>query len=78
MDFHAVAEACVDGRWLVVDATTLAPRAGLVRIATGRDAADTAFLTSLRGAVTLADMTVTAVVEGSLPDDDLTSSVALG
>ena len=26
MDFHAVAEAWVDGRWCVVDATTLAPR----------------------------------------------------
>ena len=45
MDFHAVAEAYVDGGWYVVDATTLAPRQTLVRIATGRDAADTAFLT---------------------------------
>jgi hypothetical protein len=30
----------------VVDATLLAPRASLVRIATGRDAADTAFLSN--------------------------------
>ncbi len=44
MDFHAVAEAVVDGHWQVVDATLLAPRSCLVRIATGRDAADTAFL----------------------------------
>src|SRR4029079_5078600 len=42
MDFHAVAEAFVDGQWRVVDATLLAPRQSLVRIATGRDAADTA------------------------------------
>jgi hypothetical protein len=28
MDFHAVVEAYVDGRWLVVDATALAPVAG--------------------------------------------------
>ena len=37
MDFHAVAEVHVDGRWQVVDATYLAPRQSLVRIATGRD-----------------------------------------
>jgi len=48
MDFHAVAEAAIDGVWHVVDATTLAPRQSLVRIATGRDAADIAFL-SARG-----------------------------
>src|SRR6201997_5195065 len=41
MDFHAVAEAFVEGRWCVVDGTLLAPRQTLVRIATGRDAADT-------------------------------------
>lgn len=44
MDFHAVAEAVVDGQWIVVDPTLLAPRTTLLRIATGRDAADTAFL----------------------------------
>ena len=50
MDFHAVAEAFVDGQWRVVDATLLAPRQSLVRIATGRDAADTAFLDNHKGA----------------------------
>ena len=44
MDFHAVAEAFVEGQWRVVDGTLLAPRQTLVRIATGRDAADIAFL----------------------------------
>src|SRR6202020_3043468 len=34
MAFHAVAEALVDGHWRVVDATLLAPRASLLRIAT--------------------------------------------
>ena len=38
------------GQWQVLDATRLAPRASLVRIATGRDAADTAFATTLHGA----------------------------
>lgn len=41
-DFHACFEAYVGGRWLVFDATRLAPLNGLVRIATGRDAADAA------------------------------------
>lgn len=44
MDFHAVAEAYLDGSWYAVDATRLAPRSSLIRIATGRDAADCAFL----------------------------------
>jgi hypothetical protein len=43
MDFHAVFEAFENGCWCVHDATGLAPRPSLVRIVTGRDAADTAF-----------------------------------
>jgi transglutaminase-like putative cysteine protease len=76
MDFHAVAEAWVEDGWHVVDATTLAPRSSLVRIATGRDAADSAFLTVISGRTDLVDMQVTAVVD-VLPDDDLTQLVAL-
>ncbi len=70
MDFHAVAEAWLDGKWHVIDATTLAPRSSLVRIATGRDAADTAFLNVLAGRADLIESTVTAVVD-ELPQDDL-------
>ncbi len=70
MDFHAVAEVWVDGAWHVVDATRLAPRQTLVRIATGRDAADTAFLTVLGGTATLIEISVLAVVDGDLPVDD--------
>ncbi|QNG18905.1 transglutaminase family protein [Rhodococcus triatomae] len=77
MDFHAVAEALVGGVWRVVDATCLAPRSTLVRIATGRDAADTAFLDNHGGAVTLGDTTVTAVVDGPLPADDLSEPVSI-
>jgi transglutaminase-like putative cysteine protease len=68
MDFHAVVEAWVDGAWRLVDATRLAPRQSLLRIATGRDAADTAFLTTHGGAVTLTGIEVTATA-GSLPAD---------
>jgi transglutaminase-like putative cysteine protease len=78
MDFHAVAEAFVDGQWRVVDGTLLAPRSSLLRIATGRDAADTAFLDSFGGAFTFNDATVTAVVEGNLPSDDPRTLVTLG
>lgn len=77
MDFHAVAEAFVDGAWHVVDATCLAPRQSMLRIATGRDAADTAFLDNHKGAITLKNMTVTAVVAGELPKDSVDDLVTL-
>ena len=77
MDFHAVAEAFVDGRWRVVDAILLAPRQTLVRITTGRDAADTAFLDNHKGAITLNNMEVTALVDGNLPQDQVDELVSL-
>ena len=77
MDFHAVVEAAIEGRWRVVDATTLAPRASLVRIATGRDASDTAFLTVQSGRADLISMRVDATAAPDLPGDDLTRLVSL-
>jgi len=62
MDFHAVAEAYHDGAWYVVDATRLANRRSLVRIATGRDAADCAFLSYHGGHVALSHLRVDAWV----------------
>lgn len=44
-DLHAIAEVYLGGRWRMVDATGLAPVNGLVRVATGADAADIAFMT---------------------------------
>ena len=78
MDFHAVAEALIEGVWYVVDGTLLAPRRSLVRIATGRDAADTAFLSSYGAPVNLDSMTVTATVDGVLPADDVRALTQLG
>ena len=62
MDFHAVAEAYLDGAWYVIDGTRLANRRSLVRIATGRDAADCAFLSYHGGYVGLQRMRVDAWV----------------
>ena len=77
MDFHAVVEARVDGVWQVLDATRMAPRSSLVRIATGRDAADTAFATTLAGDAELLTFEVTATTDGGLPNDDHRGSVTL-
>lgn len=41
-DFHACFEAYIGGNWIMFDATRLVPLNGLVKIATGRDAADAA------------------------------------
>ncbi len=61
----------------MVDATGLAPpRQSLVRIATGRDASDTSFLSTHRGIIQLDRMAVTAVAD-SLPVDDLSRLVTL-
>jgi transglutaminase-like putative cysteine protease len=77
MDFHAVAEALVDDQWLVTDATCLAPRSTLLRIATGRDAADTAFLTSTGTSVRLTSLEVLATTDANLDVDDLDASIQL-
>lgn len=76
MDFHALAEAWVDGRWQIVDATRLAPRQSLVRIATGRDASDIAFLTNHFANLTLDRVEVGAVAQ-MLPVDDQRTPVLL-
>ena len=44
-DFHAIFEAWIGGRWVLFDATGMAPVDRVVRIGTGRDAKDVAFST---------------------------------
>jgi len=73
MDFHAVAEACLDGKWFVVDPTRLAPRQSLVRIASGLDATETAFLTNIGGTVNLNNLWVTALVQPQLSVDNFSA-----
>lgn len=77
MDFHLVVEAAVGDGWQVWDATRLAPRASLIRIATGRDAADVAFATTLSGRTTMTGLQVIAVAGGDLPQDDHGGAVVL-
>jgi transglutaminase-like putative cysteine protease len=43
-DMHAVAELYLEDSWRLIDPTGKAPLSGLVRVATGRDAADIAFM----------------------------------
>ena len=77
MDFHAVTEVYEAGTWFVLDSTRLAPRSELVRIATGRDAADTAFATVLEGRAELLEAEVFASSEGDLAADDHVRPVSL-
>ncbi len=78
MDFHAVFETLEDGRWIAHDPTDLAPRQSLVRIATGRDAADAAFASVNKGIASLDYLEVSATVGGELPVDDRVRAVEIG
>jgi transglutaminase-like putative cysteine protease len=77
MDFHLVVETALDGVWRVWDATRLAPRPTLIRIATGRDAADTALATTLSGLLTMPETRIVAVAGDDLPLDDHAALVSL-
>lgn len=63
------------GEW--VDATCLAPHLTLVRIATGRDAADTALLDNHRGAIDLNNIVATATSDCDLPKDLVSRLVSI-
>ncbi|CBN55992.1 MULTISPECIES: transglutaminase-like domain-containing protein [Kamptonema] len=69
-DFHACFEAYLGDRWYLFDATRLVPLNGIIRIGTGRDAADVSFGT-LFGTVEMKEMKVFAeVAEGKASQDD--------
>lgn len=44
-DFHAYVEVMLSGRWYLFDPSGVSPPMGLVRLGTGRDAADVSFAT---------------------------------
>jgi transglutaminase-like putative cysteine protease len=66
-DFHACFEAYLGGEWVLFDATRLVPLNGLIKIATGRDAADTA-LANIFGDIIFTTMQVTC----ELADENFT------
>jgi transglutaminase-like putative cysteine protease len=60
-DFHACFEAYLSGNWVIFDATKLAPLNGFIKIATGRDAADTS-ISNLFGNISGESMTVNSTL----------------
>jgi transglutaminase-like putative cysteine protease len=68
MDFHAVAEAWMDGQWHLLDATRLSDTGALVRISTGADSSDTAFLSTVRGGLFLDRIRVDAALADGAQD----------
>ena len=78
MEAHAVFEAEVDGRWRMFDATRLAPRTSMVRIATGRDAADAALLSPLGALLDAPELDITVTAQPDLPYDNGVDQVTLG
>lgn len=77
MDFHAVAEAYVDGAWRIIDPTGLAPRESMLRITAGRDSSDTAFLSTVGGSLSLKTLKVSASINGELPVENHRELVSL-
>jgi transglutaminase-like putative cysteine protease len=67
-DFHACFEAYIGDEWILFDATKLVPLNGLIKIATGRDAADTA-IANIFGDVLFTSMLVKCELadEGFIP-----------
>lgn len=65
-DFHACFEACIGNRWFIFDPTRLAPLNGLVRIATGHDAAD-ASVATIFGQMAMTGMSVSCESDAFAP-----------
>ena len=62
-DFHAYVEVFLGGRWYIFDPSGTAMPMGLVRVGTGRDAADVAFATIFGGVRSQAPVIRTTAVE---------------
>lgn len=77
-DFHGFMEAFLDGNWYLFDPTRMTSTLGLVRIGTGRDAADVSVAT-ITGNVLLTQQSVSAstATEGDDPVDDGSGSNAV-
>ncbi|MDX1926624.1 MAG: transglutaminase family protein [Pirellulaceae bacterium] len=76
-DFHGFIEAFLDGKWFLFDPSRLSQVNGLVRIGTGRDAADVAFAT-INGNAALTQKSVWAAHadNSSPPAPDLQTAIS--
>ena len=73
-DFHACFEVYLGGSWIIIDATKLMPVNGLVKIATGIDATDTA-LASIFGNLSFISLEVKSqLLEGQFEEVDYQSA----
>ena len=68
-DFHAATEVWLGGRWVLFDATALAPVEELVRVGTGRDAKDLAFST-IYGTMGMTHMHIQVNADGRAVSDN--------
>lgn len=65
-DFHACFEVCVGNQWYIFDPTRLSAPNGLIRIATGHDAADSS-LATIFGSMQMTHMMVSCVSDDFQP-----------
>ncbi len=65
-DFHAYVEAFLGGRWYLFDPTGMAVPMGLIRLGTGRDAADVSFATIFGAVSTFAPLIGIEAIEDNL------------
>jgi transglutaminase-like putative cysteine protease len=70
-DFHAYVEVFVGGAWFIFDPTGISPVTGLIRIGTGRDAADVSFATTFGPVLTEAPFLTIAA------DSDAANGIAV-
>ncbi len=74
-DFHAVFEAWLGNRWVIFDATEMAPIEWLIRVGTGRDAKDVPFAT-IYGPARMVSMVPTVEPVSETPADRRSSPKA--
>jgi transglutaminase-like putative cysteine protease len=80
VDFHAYVEAFLGDRWYLFDPTDITPTTGLLRIGTGRDAADAPFATIFGDVQSgMPELSIRAIVDpanGYLAPERTTSAVS--
>lgn len=65
-DFHAYVEVMLSGRWYLFDPSGVAPPMGLIRLGTGKDAADVPFVTVFGNVISESpSITIEAIVDGN-------------